>query len=249
MKIKVIIVVLAVIAAGLAIALFAIKKQGEDQHTADVNSILDFSNQVLSATTKINDLNQVNLTLTNDLLSSRQQVLDFSNNLATSQSDLASAHGEIDTLNSRVSDLEVQNKTLDNRLGDLTNTIAQLNAQIEETQQKLASSEAGNSFLQQALQEQMAQRAELEHKLNDLDQLRQQVRKIKSDMFVARRLQLMQHDNSGKKGAELLVMRRDNPYTPPAAMPADTSLNVEIGSDGSVRVVPPLGAPTNSAAQ
>ena len=93
----------------------------------------------------------------------------------------------------------------------------------------------------------MAQKAALEHKFNDLDELRQQVKKIKSDMFVARRLQIMKYDNSQKKGAELMTYRRDNPYTPPPT-DASSSLNVEIGSDGSVRVIPPLVAPTNSAA-
>jgi chromosome segregation ATPase len=256
MKAKVIIVILAVVCAGLAIALFAVKKQNEEQRAADITSIMDFSNQVVSATVKINDLNQVNLALTNDLVSTRDEAVALSNNLAstsatlaTSQADLANAQSQIAGLNSHVADLETQNKTLDERLGELTNQLATLNAQIEETQKKLASSEAGNAFLQQELQKQMAQKAELEHKFNDLDELRQQVKKIKSDLFVARRLHIMQNDNSQLKGAELMVQHRDNPQLPAAsAKAADTSLNVEIGSDGSVRVIPPLGGTTNSAA-
>ena len=255
MKPKVIIVVLAVVAIGLAIALFAAKKQAEDQRAADLSSIVDFSNQVVNAQSKIGDLNQVNITYSNKLAVSELQSAQFSNDLAstsatlaTSQSDLASAQGEITNLNSRLAELEVQNKSLDDRLGALTNQLTNLNAQIADTQEKLAHAEAGNEFLQQELQKQVAQRAELEHKFNDLDQLRQQVRKIKSDLFVARRLQMEKYDNSGKKGAEMLVMRRDNPYTPPATIDANTSLNVEIGSDGSVHVIPPLGVPTNSVA-
>jgi chromosome segregation ATPase len=256
MKIKVIIVILAVVCAGLAIALFAIKKQGEEQHTTDVTAMGVLSNDVLSAQAKINDLNDVNLTLSNNLVSAREQADGLSNHLAAansalaaSQSDLNNAKSEITGLNAHISDLEVQNKTLDDRLGDLTNKLAQLNTQIADTQQKLASSEAGNAFLQQELQKQMAQKAALEHKFNDLDELRQQVKKIKSDMFVARRLQIMKYDNSQKKGAELMVMHRDNGYTPPPTEnSADTSLNVEIGSDGSVRVIPPMGTSTNAAA-
>ena len=155
MKAKVIIVILAVVCAGLAIALFAVKKQNEEQRAADITSIMDFSNQVVSATVKINDLNQVNLALTNDLISTRDEAVNLSNNLATtsatlaaSQSDLASAQSQITGLNSHVADLETQNKTLDERLGELTNQMAVLNAQIEETQKKLSSSEAGNAFLQ-----------------------------------------------------------------------------------------------------
>lgn len=253
MKNKIVLVILAVICVGLLIGLFAIKKTGEEQHTADVNSIVDFSNQVVNTSLKLNDLNQVNLALTNDLAASRQQIEEISNNLATttatlaaSQSDLAGAQGQITNLNSRISDLESQNKTLDERIGELTNNLAQLNLQIEETRQKLIASGTANAYLQQELQRQMAQKAELEHNFNDLDVLRQQVKKIKSDIFTARRLQFMKNDISGKKGAELLV----HPNTPATVgMAPNNGLNVEIGSDGSVRVIPPLIAPTNAPAQ
>ena len=92
----------------------------------------------------------------------------------------------------------------------------------------------------------MAQKAEVEHKFNDLNELRQQVRKVKDDLFVARRLQLMKNDNSQKKGAQLLIQRSVPAPTAPA--PANYGLNVEVGSDGSVKVIPPLGAPTNAPA-
>lgn len=254
MKNKIILVILAVICVVLLIGLFAIKKQSEEQHTSDASSILALSNDVVNASTKIIDLNQVNLALTNDLASSRQQLVEVSNSLATtiatlatSQSDLAGAQSQITNLNSRVADLEFQNKTLDERVNELTNTIAQLNTQIADTQQKLIASGNANAYLQQELQRQMAQKAELEHKFNDLDELRQQVKKIKNDIFVARRLQFMKSDISQKKGSELL-MQRNVPATNSAAVPGN-GLNVEIGSDGSVRVIPPMGTSTNPPAQ
>jgi hypothetical protein len=99
----------------------------------------------------------------------------------------------------------------------------------------------------------MAQKAELEHKFNDLDDLRAQVKKIKTELFVARRIQLMKNDLGNKKGAELLLQHSVTvtPTNAPASATtpaANYDLNVEVGSDGSVRVIPPLGAPTNSAA-
>jgi hypothetical protein len=72
MKIKIVIVILAVVCVGLAVGLFAIKKQGEDQHVAAVSSIVDFSNQVFNANIKITELNQVNLTYSNDMVLSQQ---------------------------------------------------------------------------------------------------------------------------------------------------------------------------------
>lgn len=251
MKIKILIVVLAVIAVGLAIGLFAVKKSAQEQHTADVSSIADFSNQVVNANLKITDLNQVNLMLTNDLAASQQLVVQFSNNLDTAnativegKTSLAAAQNQITNLNTRISDLEAQNKVLDQRAVELTTTIAQLNTLIAATQSKLNASETNSIFLQQALQKEMAQKAEIEHKFNDLNELRQQVKKIRDELFMARRLRFMQNDNSQKKGAELL-MQRSVPVTNAPAAP-NYGLNVEIGSDGSVKVIPPLGATTNA---
>ena len=253
MKIKIVIVILAVVCVGLAIGLLAVKKQGEEQHVADASSIVDFSNQVVNANLKINDLNQVNLTYSNDMVLSQQQSAELSNSLAaatvtiaSSQATIISSQNQITNLNSRINDLENENKALDQRANDLTNAIAQLNNLIEDTRSKLAASENNSTFLQQELQKQMAQKAEVEHKFNDLDELRQQVKKIKTDLFVARRLQFMKNDNSQKKGAQILTQRAAP--TVSAANAPGYGLNVEVGSDGSVRVIPPLGAATNAPA-
>jgi chromosome segregation ATPase len=253
MKIKIVIVILAVVCLGLIIGLLAIKKQGEEQHATDASSIVDFSNQVVNADLKINDLNQVNLTYSNDLAMSQQQAVQLSNNLAAadttiadSKAAIASAQGQITNLNSQISDLEARNQQLDQRASELTNTIAQLNGVIAETRNRLSTTETNNAFLQQELQKQMAEKAELEHKFNDLDVLRQQVKKIKTDLYVARRLQLMKNDNSQKKGGQMLI-ERTVPVTNAPVAP-NYGLNVEVGSDGSVRVIPPLGAATNAPA-
>jgi chromosome segregation ATPase len=255
MKIKVIIVILAVACAALVIGLLAVKKQGSEQHVADVSSIVDYSNQVVDANQKISDLSQVNLMLTNDLALSQQQSVQLSNNLAAAaaaiaddKAALAGDQNQITNLTSRISDLEVQNQTLDQRAAELTNTVAELNTQIADTQSKLKFSETNNAYLQEELQKQMAEKAALEHKFNDLNELRHQVKVIKTDLFIARRLQLAQNDNSQKKGAELL-RERSVPVTNTPAAPPNYSLNVEVGSDGSVRVIPPLGAATHAPAQ
>jgi len=122
-----------------------------------------------------------------------------------------------------------------------------LNSLIEETRGKLNSAETNNAFLQQELQKQMAEKAEIEHKFNDLAALRQQVKKVKTDLYITRRLQLAQNDNSQKKGSQMLMERAVlATNTPPVP---NYGLNVEVGSDGSVRVIPPLGAATNAPAR
>ena len=58
----------------------------------------------------------------------------------------------------------------------------------------------------------------------------------------------MKNDNSQKKGAQLLIatLRAGDECSPsPRRI---TGSNVEVGSDGSVKVIPPLGATTNAPA-
>ena len=262
MKFKVAIVILALACIGLAIGLFTTKKQADDQHSSDTKDINNYSNQVVDAAERMKELGQVNLALSNDLYSSQQalaldadQMAQLSNALAAANATLAdtktsllSAEELVTNLNSRIADLEAQNKLLDTQADTLSNSLVRLNQEIEDTKSQLAVSETNATFLQRELQKQLAQKAELEHKVNDLDELRAQVRKIKDEVFVARRIQLMKYDTGNKKGAELLMTHA----APPAALrpikPASTyDLNVEIGSDGSVKVIPPLGS-TNSPA-
>jgi chromosome segregation ATPase len=203
----------------------------------------------------------VNLTLSNDLSSSQQQLAlsaeqltQLTNSLAAATStladtktSLASAQDLVTNLNTRLADLEAQNKVLDQQASSLSNTLEQLSAQIEDTKNQLAISETNGAFLQGELQKQLAQKAELEHKFNDLDELRVQVRKVKDEMFVARRLQLMRNDYGSKKGAELLFHPYVTTNSSASKLPPNYDLNVEVGSDGSVKVIPPMGA-TNGAA-
>jgi len=248
MKTKIVMVVLAVICAGLAVALVAAKKMTNEQLTSDVAAIFDFSNQLVTANENLDELRQVNLRLTNDLAVIQQQSARFSNNLheastalATARATLEGDQDQIANLNGRVADLEAQNKVLDDRATTLSNTIAALNVQIADTEQKLANSETNNTFLEKELQQQIAQRAALQNKFDDINEVRAQVRKLRDELFVARRLQLERNSATDQKGAELLVQPRTViPGVASAKLPPHYDLNVEVGSDGSVHIIPPL---------
>ncbi|MDD5141707.1 MAG: hypothetical protein PHY43_15770 [Verrucomicrobiales bacterium] len=270
MKFKIGIIVLATVSVGLLVALFATKKAADDRRTHDTAAILDFSNQLVTANLDLTDVRQVNIMLTNDLSALQQTVAALSNNLAaastalsTTKDSLQNAEGQIANLNGRITDLEAQNKALDERATELTNRLAELDALIASTQLKLASSESDNAFLTAELQKQLAQKAELERKFNDLNAVRAQVKKLRDELFVARRLQWMANGanpSTPPKGAELLMQRSSvsvNPASAAAAKAATSTaatparpaspydLNVEVGSDGSVHVIP---AATNNAA-
>lgn len=254
MKTKVVIIVLAVACVGLAIAFLVAKKQVEDQRNADLSSINEFSNQVVGASEHLKELGQVNLSLSNDLATAQQQTSLLSNTLADAnaaladaKTSLAGAQETITNLNTRISDLEAQNRVLDDQSQSLSNRIVDLTTQIEDTKTKLAIALTNANFLQTELQKQLVAKAELEHKFYDLDELRAQVKKIKEALFVARRM-AMNNANDGKKGGEMLI----DHSPPPAATarhlpPGSYDLNVEVGSDGSVKVIPPP-ASTNSPA-
>jgi len=249
MKIKMAIVILAVVCAGLAVALIAAKTTIHPQSDTRENAILDISNQLVAATDQVNGLQQVNLVLSNSFIAGQRQIATLSNSLKGASSALASAKAtlqgaqdQIANLNGRVTDLETQNRVLDDRAAALTNTLAALNAQIADTEQKLAESETNNVFLEKELQQQIAQRAELERKFDDLNQLRAQVKKLRDEAFVARRLQLTRGGVSDQKGAQLLVQPRTAASMAAAAATSQSphyDLNVEVGSDGSVHVIPP----------
>jgi predicted RNase H-like nuclease (RuvC/YqgF family) len=251
MNTKIVIAVLAVASLGLAVALVVFKHHADAQQTESANTIIDFSNQIVKANVNIEDLNQANLNLSNDLATNREMSLTLSNQLAEAAGSLAAttaslqnAQQQITNLNERITDLEAQNQALDQRASSLSNTIAALDTQIAFTQMKLASSETNNAFLDGELKRQIAQKAELEHKFNDLAEVRTQVRKLRDDLLIARRLAWMRagiDPTKPLKGGQLL-MQRPPPATnaAPAAGSQLYNLNVEVGSDGSVHVIPPL---------
>jgi predicted nucleic acid-binding Zn-ribbon protein len=273
MKLKIGIIILVAACIGLFIALLATKKSTEVQHTHDAAVMLDFSNQLDAASINLNDMRQVNLMLTNDLSTMHAVAETLSNKLAATTSKLAtakdslaatkdslvSAQGQIVNLNGRITDLESQNKALDERAADLTNRITALDALITDTQRKLASSETNNTFLAAELQKQMAQKAELERNFNDLNVVRAQVKKLRDELFITRRLQWMANGNDPStppKGAALLMQHPATSTSSVAKTPASKNapaktispydLNVEVGSDGSVHVISP---PTNTPAR
>ena len=113
------------------------KKRPRTSSKKDADAILDFSNQLTTANTSLDDLRQVNLILTNDVAATHQALDAASNNLtettatlADVQAALENAQGQVTNLTTRISDLETENKVLDDRATSLSNSIIALDAQI-----------------------------------------------------------------------------------------------------------------------
>jgi chromosome segregation ATPase len=241
MKTQLGVVILVVVCVGLVVALVAGRKRADNQQKKNTATILDFSNQLTTANLSLDDLRQVNLVYSNDLDASRQTLTILSNQYVTTSVSLSNTTAALKTAQDQITDLEAQNRALDQQAAQFTNTIANLSAQITETQMKLVESETNNTFLESELKRQVAEKAELERKFNNLSQVRTQVRKLRDDLLIARRLQWMREGTDPaqqRKGAQVLMAR--GPVTNRIVGPAHYDLNVEVSSDGSVQVVPAM---------
>ncbi len=250
---KILITVILILACvGLVVALVITQKHIDEQRKKDADTILDFSNQVVQANEELNDLRQVNLTLTNDLNNSREQLMDLSNQVMAVSGSLSNSDTQLKAAQDQIASLQVQNQALDAQAAQLTNAMLSLKAKIAEADTQLAESETNNTFLQGELQSQVAERNELEKKFNDLQTVRDQVKKLHNELVVQRRLQWIREGTqpgNQVKGAQML-MARSWP-TNQLAPPSHYNLNVEVDSSGAVRIVSDTNTPaaTNSTAQ
>lgn len=263
MKTRMGIVLLILICAGLVGALIWFQKQSAQQRTEDARRVESYSNQVVKTSALYDYQRQVNSEIVDRLKKQDETLLSLTNtvnnltsNLEKSQASLKATQGEVAKRDARITDLESQNHELDQRALDLNTAITNLTVQIADTRQKLAASEGDKAFLEKELARLMAEKAELERQFNDLKVLRTQVAKLKKELNISRRLRWIREGlfaRASEKGAQRLMQKTPLSTNRPPAKPA-YDLNVEISSDGSVKVIPPLtnnpasSADTNSPA-
>jgi chromosome segregation ATPase len=254
-RIGVIILLLVLVCAGLGIALIAIKNQAGKQEREYAETSSALSNNLVQVTDQLERQKQVTAdlyaererrtkeldALTNTYVASLATLSQVSNNLIKTEAALKISQEESAKRDAKIVELEAQNQALDKQAIDLGTAITNLTAQIEETKRKLATSEGEKGFLEKELKRLMAEKAELEKQFNDLAVLRAQVSKLKEELSVARRLEWIRQGlfaSTDQRGAQQLMQ---GPAASRVKPPKPTSdLNVEVSSDGSVKVIPPL---------
>ena len=265
MKNRLGLIVLGLLCLGLAIAVITIRNNAVEQKRNDTDAILGFSNKWVETSTKLEDEKQVNAVMEKDLNVRKQALIELTNNftsvssnlsetsanLTKTEADLKKSREEMAKRDAKIAELETQNQALDKQAADLSTSITNLTLQITDTEKKLQASEGDKAFLEKELKRMMAEKAELERQFNDLTVLRAQVAKLKQELNIARRLEWIRQGlfaSSEQKGAQKLMQGLSGaPAQAKAARPA-YDLNVEVGSDGSVKVIPPPGrTATNSA--
>lgn len=262
MKSKVAIMLLVIVSIGLAVALFTRQKKAELDRKELEAQLTQQSNLLKQTSGKLEEQQQVNISLESTLKSRAAEMSTLSNNLnkligeleksdaqakATAE-QLRNAQSELTKRDQKITDLEGERSNLGKQMDQLTNSISDLSKQITATQQKLARAEGDRAWLTRELKRMQAEKAELERQFNDIAVLRAQVSKLKEELAISRRLEFIRLSLFGtaKGGAEKLMPHVDkNParVASASASRSNYSLNVEVRQDSGARVV----APTNAA--
>jgi chromosome segregation ATPase len=247
MKGKSAVIVLIIVCLGLAIGLWVRHQKAETRRKADEDRIGQLSNNLVRTEGLLNDQRVVNTSLDNTLKSRVEELLNVSNKLVTTSSTLAkteaeakaaakTAQEEMAKRDAKISELEGQNDDLTKKMSDLNVALADLEKQIGETERKLAASEGDREFLLKELKRLQAEKAELERQFSDLALLRDQIRKLKDELSIARRLEWIRR---GLYGPEPKSTDKLQPGFAAPAGRTNYDLNVEIRQDGGAKVVPP----------
>lgn len=220
--------------------------------------ILDFSNRWATTRLTLDEQKRINEALETNLVGRVRQLEGLQGNIASLSTDLAKARAETKTAQEEIAKREQQINALESRsvdlmkqMGDLQSDIAGLEKLIAETERKLSASEGNRQELLKELKRLQDEKIGLEKQLNDLAFLRDQVRKLKEELTIARRLDWIRrglYSTTPKKGAEALTTLRSGPREPAAAAgtAAGTSapgLDVELRRSGEVKVQPATNAP------
>src|SRR5204862_4664146 len=121
------------------------------------------------------------------------------------EADYKVSQEELAKRDAKINDLETQRDDLTHKMDDFKTAITNLETQIGETEKKLAASEGDREFLLKELKRLQAEKAELERQFNDLAMLREQVRKLRDELSISKRLDWIRRGLYGSlKGAEKL---------------------------------------------
>lgn len=257
---KVLAGILVAVVATLIWALYALndtRRQMTDRQQSNEVVILDFSNRWETTRRSLDEQKKVNETLETNLTTRsvqietlRLEMANLSTDLARSRAETKTARDEVAKRDDQISTLENRNVDLTKQMGALQTAIAGLEEQIAEAERQLASSEDNRQELLEELRRLQTEKIAMEKQLNDLAFLRDQVRKLKEELTIARRLDWIRrgiYGSASKRGAEALSeMKFGGPDAPTTPSTTSPSLDVEIRRSGEIRVG---GSPTNAVPQ
>lgn len=246
---KAAIAILVCVCLALGGVLLLSRNKAQQQLKEDSNQISVLSNQWVETRSKLTEQEKVNVSLETNLDTRVQEISTFSNRLIEVSGTLAkveleakeakaatkAAQEEVAKRDAKIGELESERDELTKKMIGLNTSITNLEGQIKDTERKLAASEGDREFLLKELKRLQAEKAELERQFNDLAVLREQVKKLKEELSITRRLEWIRRGLYGEqKGGQKLQAG-----FPAPAPKTNYDLNVEIRRDGGAKVIPP----------
>lgn len=251
MNSKIVAILLTLLCVLLAAGLIYRHTTATKEKKQDVAVIVHYSNDWVETSKKLDEQKLVNLSLERDFATQAEELKNYSNNLATVSENYTKAQADAKTAaetakeelhkrDVRIAELENERDGMTKRMTDLTSSISNLETQIADTQRKLEASEGDREFLLKELKRLQAEKTDLERQFNDLAQLREQVKRLRDELSVSRRLEWIRRGiYGGLKGGELL--RQGFAST---AARTNFNLDVEIRRDGGATVLTNAPGPT-----
>jgi chromosome segregation ATPase len=252
-------VILAILAcAGLGVVLWqqnqshAAQKQELDKTINSYSNTVSGLQETLAEERSVHTALETKLTATqlkdsNDLaaiaanLSATEASLVKSQAAAKAANDAVTAAATaIDEKNKKIAELEAQKTDLDKESNTLHTTLTNLEVQIQDTKRKLDTAEGDKRVLLAQYERLKAEKEELERKLSDLASLQEQVRTLKDNLSIARRLDYLRqglYSAFSQKAGEYLL--NPQPPRPPATNTTPKSLDVELHQRGDIKINSP----------
>lgn len=260
MSTKTLSILLGAVVLILGIGWLLTARNGAQQEALAAARIVALSNDLVETTSHLTREQKSSLLLQTNLAARTDELGTYSNRWTSvtealirsenaAKAAAAAAQAEIEKRDHQITDLEGERDGLTKRMDGLTVEIGGLNGRISDTERKLATSEGDRDQLQRELRRLLVEKAELERKFNDLAALRDQVRKLKDELSISRRIDLIRRGLYGqdKKGAQVL---NEGIRKPAATLdPTNLPVKAELGTDGSIKVSTPIPSATPAPAK
>lgn len=172
------IIVLALVAGGLAFWLFQTKQQATAQFAADAGVITDFSNQVNAAQAEIVRRDGSLVTLSNALAECSVSAQAISNQLAAVQADNLQQTEKITGLDHQVAQLTTEKQALFQQAAELTNQLTAVQTKLTQTAASLTEVSRQFGLLENRFRRDVAERTVLERRFNMIPELDAQIAKL-----------------------------------------------------------------------
>ena|SRR5215510_3932811 len=172
-------VILGLLCLGLAISLFATKRNNDVQHEKDAETITSASNLLSSSQTEVAAFKGNVNTLSNQLETCQSTSLTFSNQLIEAKSALAAAkeglERQITDFTRQITQSETEKGASSQRIADLTHQISDLTNQIASAQASLLQANKDYVLLENRFRRDVAERVIVERKFNNRKELKAQL--------------------------------------------------------------------------